>query len=313
MISKITDFKNSLNSDEIILYINTTGINQSKNHIYMVNILDGSDNKLKQYLSLENSTEDELIEFIFKEISNKKIISFNGKNYDLNFLNKKGFALNLNKKLESYIDIYLFIKRYTYFKEKTKSLDNLFYTLSNKKDIKKSDSKIIINEYKKLKDLDKGSLDYENLMDILFDFGKNGIIKRYFIYNYLLDYLNKRSKSVNILDEKFKYYIYNYKFNKDFLNISIRFLNSSSVPSMDILTRYSHIYSDNDSLNIKFNIVEGNLSLDDYGICIYTDLKSDNLENPFVNLKDNLIPISINDNFLLNNLEEIIYKTLINI
>lgn len=278
MISKITDFKNSLNSDEIILYINTTGINQNKNHIYMVNILDGADNKLKQYLSLDNSDENELINFIFKEIYNKKIISFNGKNYDLNFLNKKGFALNLDNKLESYIDIYLFIKNYIYFKEKTKSLDNLFYNLSKDKDIKKFDSKIIIKEYKKLKDLDINSLDYENIRNILFDFGKNGIIKRQFIYDYLLNDLNKRSKSINILDVNFKYYIYNYKFHKDFLNVNIRFLNNSSVPSMDILTRYSHIYSDNDSLNIKFNILEGNLSLDDYGICIYTDLKSKDIE-----------------------------------
>lgn len=313
MITKITDFKNSLNSNEIIIYINTTGINQNKNHIYMVNILDGSDNKLKQYLSINNETESELIKFIFENTIDKKIISFNGKNYDLNFLNKKAFNLNLNKRLENYFDIFLFLKNYIYLKEKPKNIDGLYNTLNPDKETKKVDTKKLKEKYKKLDKLKVNSLDYKNILEELFSFGKDGIIKRYFLLNYLIDNQKTNSKTIYLFDEKFSYYIYNYKFFKDFLKVSLKSLDNMPLTNIDIINKYHHIYTKDNELIIKFNILKDKLSLKDYGICIYSNLKIDNLIAPIKNLKDNLILISINDKFIIENLEKTVYSALINI
>ncbi|HHX67470.1 MAG TPA: hypothetical protein GX708_05360, partial [Gallicola sp.] len=123
------EFINNLKKDEIVLSINTTGINRKKNKIFLINLITG-ENQIIQYFIDENSKED-LEEFI-NIIDNRKLITFNGESFDLPFLKELLKKNSLDLIYRSSFDTYLFLKKYNFNPLNSYSIKNVYTNLSSK-------------------------------------------------------------------------------------------------------------------------------------------------------------------------------------
>lgn len=303
MILKTTQYKNNLKNNEILLYINTTGINQNSNHIFLVNILDGKSNRIYQFLSENNKDEEHTIKNILPYIKGKNIISYNGKSFDINFINKKIIQYNIDSiPIKSFCDIYVFLKDFPYIDINSKKIDNVYNHFFKKNNFNHLSNKEFIQLYKSL----NINTDVKN---ILFKQSMDNLIKRYMIFNSINNIILHNTKSIDIYGNLIRYYLYKIKFEKNYIIIQINIIDYDNLFEIDFIDKNSHIYSKNGFIFIKKSIVNGFLSQKDIGICVI-DHYDKNYYNPFTNLKKDLIPIIINEDTILKNIEQLIYSNL---
>ena len=81
----------NLKDDEIILDIETTGLDSSIDSLVLLGIIEKNNNKayIYQYFAIDDSEEQRLLEIYKRKISEKKIITYNGDTFDIPFLNNR--------------------------------------------------------------------------------------------------------------------------------------------------------------------------------------------------------------------------------
>lgn len=104
-------FPENLNKDEIILDIETTGLDSTRDQLVLLGFITYENDKcyIIQYFAEDNSEERRLLEIYLNMIENKKVITYNGDKFDIPFLNMR---LDHNKLLPVFpetLDIYKLI------------------------------------------------------------------------------------------------------------------------------------------------------------------------------------------------------------
>lgn len=104
-------FPENLNKNEIILDIETTGLDSTRDQLVLLGFIAYENDKcyIIQYFAEDNSEERRLLEIYLKMIENKKVITYNGDKFDIPFLNMR---LDYNKLFPVFpetLDIYKLI------------------------------------------------------------------------------------------------------------------------------------------------------------------------------------------------------------
>lgn len=104
-------FPENLNKNEIILDIETTGLDSTRDQLVLLGFITYENDKcyIIQYFAEDNGEERRLLEIYLKMIENKKVITYNGDKFDIPFLNMR---LDYNKLFPVYpetLDIYKLI------------------------------------------------------------------------------------------------------------------------------------------------------------------------------------------------------------
>lgn len=81
----------NLKEDEIILDIETTGLDSSIDRLVLLGIIEKIDGKayIYQYFAQDDSEEQRLLEIYKRKISEKNVITYNGDTFDIPFLNNR--------------------------------------------------------------------------------------------------------------------------------------------------------------------------------------------------------------------------------
>lgn len=81
----------NLKDDEIILDIETTGLDSSIDSLVLLGIIEKNNNGayIYQYFAIDDSEEQRLLEIYKRKISDKKVITYNGDTFDIPFLNNR--------------------------------------------------------------------------------------------------------------------------------------------------------------------------------------------------------------------------------
>lgn len=104
-------FPENLNKNEIILDIETTGLDSTRDQLVLLGFIIYENDKcyIIQYFAEDNGEERRLLEIYLKMIENKKVITYNGDKFDIPFLNMR---LDYNKLFPVFpetLDIYKLI------------------------------------------------------------------------------------------------------------------------------------------------------------------------------------------------------------
>lgn len=297
-----TKFTNNLKKDEIVLSINSTGINRKNNKIFLINLITDK-NQIIQYFIDENSKYD-LKEFI-NITSNKKLITFNGESFDLPFLKELLKNNSLDLICKDNFDIYLFLKKYNFNPLSSYSIKNVYTNLCNK-DYNLGNIKDNIKLYKSYLE----NKDSDSLENLLYE-GRLSVIYRYEILNSLMDNLVDDEIYFDIYDLNFKVAPFNFKISKNILNISLYNLQENTF-ELEFNSKYYSISSSKDLLNLKFKVLAGLIDAKTNATCvIYPDVF--NIKNIYPNIKENLIPIFIDGKYNVDLIKNIIIDSLKNI
>lgn len=215
---------NSDFEDYLLFDIETTGLNRSKNFMYMFGVCEKKKDELifSQYYIENEDYERELILKINEILKHKKIISYNGDRFDFPFIRKKASKYEIELENFNNIDIYREFQKLNFFlNEPSLKAINLGKRLGldvhdhvNQEEMPK-----IFKMYQKLKDKELlAKLIYHNYIDlkvlshiyeykraildnVLFIKNKNfsGKIKNIYIQkNYLIIRLeNSNNKNIN--------------------------------------------------------------------------------------------------------------------
>ncbi len=301
------NFINNIFEDSAYIDIETTGLSSAINSIISLTILlkEEKNNTIYQLFSSSDEEEKELIKFFVDLIKLKKfIITYNGKSFDLTFLNSKINKYSIEFDLNTLISIDLY-KDMKSIKEKI-NIDNIrlktvesFFGIIRNDELSGKDIIKLYDSYKIHKKKEHMDLilthNYEDVLylPIIFD----NILMSYdrlLTSNYLglLKINNKNitinNKVIKIQSTNITDYNLDYVCNKSTYKLVYKKYNTTT--KIDLFTSY---YSDN----------RGN-----YIIYIPNDelyLQSFNTIN---NLRPNIIPLVINDSILYENLYLIIEK-----
>lgn len=114
MISKkIKISGEKINKNDLVLDIETTGLDFKRDKLVLLGLVKDEKDEvyIYQYFAENDNEEIRLLEIFLREIKGKKLITFNGENFDIPFLNSRLLAHKLMPVfLEYTLDIYKIIK-----------------------------------------------------------------------------------------------------------------------------------------------------------------------------------------------------------
>lgn len=98
----------NLNTNEIILDIETTGLDASIDQLVLLGIIEYEDDNcyIKQYFAEDDNEEIKLLNVYLKHVVDKKIITYNGDKFDIPFLNIRLMQNKLDPIFPEAIDIF---------------------------------------------------------------------------------------------------------------------------------------------------------------------------------------------------------------
>lgn len=298
------------NTNICFLDIETTGFSRKRNIIYLVGVLYRENNYwyVKQFFANNISKEKELIIKLGNFLKTfDTIVTYNGDNFDINFLNHKfkqyELEYSLNDKCS--FDIYRIIRKESLFL----NLDSLkLESIEEFVGIKREDTlsgKDCIDSYylylntnnKKYKDL----ILQHNYEDLIY---LPDILK-------VIDIIKKRKTITISIGEKItEIRIKDMIINKDVLEVKCFFPSSTNEPIIIYEKNYIlNIDPDNNSLLVKIELKEGLLSTRE--TCYYTDISHTPYGNSIedmsqFNLPKHIIPVKIDNKFQIENIKSII-------
>ena len=97
-----------MNENQLILNIETTGIDPHKNHIYLINIF--TNDRHYNFYSINNESEEKIIKSAYKIIHDKQIICFS--EFDIKFINAKIIKYTEFDAVNNYIYLQKLIRNY---------------------------------------------------------------------------------------------------------------------------------------------------------------------------------------------------------
>ena len=119
---------NNLNRDEIVLDIETTGLDASLDQLVVLGLITFENNKcyIIQYFAEDDKEEIRLLSLYLKHIENKRIITYNGDKFDIPFLNYRLMEHKLNPIFANAYDIYKVISKHRkYFEFESMKLTDI--------------------------------------------------------------------------------------------------------------------------------------------------------------------------------------------
>lgn len=270
--------------DYILFDIETTGLNRTKDFMYMFGICEKKDKNLiySQYYIEDEAEEKELILKVNELLNTKKVISYNGDRFDFPFIRKKMGKYNISKVDFENIDIYRQLQKLNFFlDEPSLKAINLGKRLGfdvhdhvNQQEMPK-----IFKMYQELKDKEMLSkLIYHNYIDLqvlsyIYEYKESilnkiltinnkkftGILKTIYIQK---NYLITRLSNLKNIDINFHQSNYSIMSNKDEIKISLELedgLIENNIKAKVFKSKYENkIFRESQNLTENFILITKN-------------------------------------------------------
>ena len=278
--------------DYILFDIETTGLNRTKDFMYMFGICEKKGKNLiySQYYIEDESEEKELILKVNELLNTKKVISYNGDRFDFPFIRKKMEKYNISKVDFENIDIYRQLQKLNFFlDEPSLKAINLGKRLGfdvhdhvNQQEMPK-----IFKMYQELKDKEMLSkLIYHNYIDLQ-------VLS--YIYEYKESILNK---ILTINNKKFTGILKTIYIQKNYL--ITRFSNPKNIDINFHQNNYSITSNKNEikiSLELEDGLIENNIKAK-----VFKSKYENKIFRESQNLTENFILITKNNKIIKENL-----------
>lgn len=252
IITKEVDLSLNINEQTIVLDIETTGLSKNNNHIILIGFLFKKNKKIfiTQIFCNKKNEEKELIKEFLRLISNyKNIITYNGKRFDLPFIDakilkyfKKSLIYNFNH--IDLLDFFRVLKKPLNLDSlKLKSIEKL-YAINRDDLISGKESVLLYNNYLISKD--------ERLKEFILLHNFEDILYLSKIESQKFDILKNKNFYFELTFNDKNYYLIlnNYKFLKNKLKINLKSLNKN-IPNLKLYYENINIINKDDSLKIE--------------------------------------------------------------
>ncbi len=281
----------NINKDEIILDIETTGLDSTMDNLVLLGLIRFEKNKcyILQYFAQDNSEEKRLLEIYLKEIKNKKVITYNGDKFDIPFLNARLDKYKLLTIFPESIDIYKIIS------SKRKFFDFKSMKLT---DIEKYIG-IYRNDPSRYKVISKLSEDVKkrNKPKPIMVHNENDLISTEKLAN-IEDYFDKKL-SINLKDNRLT--LKSVRINNDIGNIEL--ISSNNIKESYFTSNFYELIADNKSIEINLQLIYGSFDKENAGYVFLNTFELTN--NSDMKVDPNLL--IIRENYIYN------YKNILNL
>lgn len=275
-----------MNENQLILNIETTGIDPHKNHIYLINIF--TNDRYYNFYSINNESEEKIIKSAYKIIQDKQIICFS--EFDIKFINAKIIKYTEFDAVNNYIYLQKLIRNY---------YKNSFTSLKAK-DLAAKLFDINIDEKSKSVKTYKRFSKSKHISDELIEFAKTSLAFKLKLYEYMIQYFEKNFDTFEICSTNIKYLLYSIKKIKN--NLEIILITDNKI-EIDAMYESTQVQSQDMFLTLSLSLHEGYIDKD-FVECIMTSMKNN------YNLVSNYYPLVINDEFIYENIKELVKYTL---
>ena len=275
-----------MNENQAIINIETTGIDPHKNHIYLINIF--TNDRYYNFYSKNNESEEKIIKSAYKTLQNKQIISFS--EFDVKFINTKIIKYTEFDIINNCIYLQKLIKNYyknSFTSLKAKDLASKLF------DINIDDKLKSVKLYKKISKTNR-------ISDELIEFSKTSMNFKIKLYNYMRKFFEKNCDTFEVYSNFVRYLLYDIKKVKNNLEISLITDNKMEI---DAMYESTQIKSQGMFITLCLSLHEGYIE-DDFVECSMTSM-----ENNY-NLINNYYPLVINEEFIYDNIKELVKYTL---
>ena len=275
-----------MNDNQLILNIETTGIDPHKNHIYLINIF--TNDRHYNFYSINNESEEKIIKSAYKIIQGKQIICFS--EFDIKFINAKIIKYTEFDAVNNYIYLQKLIRNY---------YKNSFTSLKAK-DLAAKLFDINIDEKSKSVKTYKRFSKSNHISDELIEFAKTSLAFKLKLYEYMIQYFEKNCDTFEICSTNIRYLLYSIKKIKN--NLEIILITDNKI-EIDAMYESTQVQSQDMFLTLSLSLHEGYIDKD-FVECIMTSMKNN------YNLVSNYYPLVINDEFIYENIKELVKYTL---
>ena len=275
-----------MNENQAIINIETTGINPHKNHIYLINIF--TNDRYYNFYSKNNETEEKIINSAYKIIQYKQIIWFS--DFDVKFINTKIIKYTEFDVINNCIYLQKLIRNYY----------NSKFTSLKAKDLSSKLFNINLDDKSKSVKLYKKFSKSNRISDELIEFAKRSMSFKIKLYNYMIKFFEENCDTFYLYSNFVRYLLYDIKKVKNNLEISLITDNKMEI---DAMYESTQIKSHGMFMTLSLSLHEGYIE-DDFVECAMTSM-----ENNY-NLINNYYPLVINDEFIYDNIKELVKYTL---
>ena len=275
-----------MNENQAIINIETTGIDPHKNHIYLINIF--TNDRYYNFYSKNNESEEKIIKSAYKTLQNKQIISFS--EFDVKFINTKIIKYTEFDIINNCIYLQKLIKNYyknSFTSLKAKDLASKLF------DINIDDKSKSVKLYKKISKSNR-------ISDELIEFSKTSMNFKIKLYNYTRKFFEENCATFDVYSNFVRYLLYDVKKIKNNLEISLITDNKMEIDAMHESTQ---IKSQGMFITICLSLHEGYIE-DDFVECTMTSMDNN------YNLINNYYPLVVNEEFIYDNIKELVKYTL---
>ena len=272
--------------NQAIINIETTGIDPHKNHIYLINIF--TNDRYYNFYSKNNESEEKIIKSAYKILQNKQIISFS--EFDVKFINTKIIKYTEFDIINNCIYLQKLIKNYyknSFTSLKAKDLASKLF------DIKIDDKSKSVKLYKKISKSNR-------ISDELIEFSKTSMNFKIKLYNYMRKFFEENCDTFEVYSNFVRYLLYDIKKIKNNLEISLITDNKMEI---DAMYESTQIKSQGMFITLCLSLHEGYIE-DDFVECTMTSMDNN------YNLINNYYPLVINEEFIYDNIKELVKYTL---
>ena len=275
-----------MNENQLILNIETTGIDPHKNHIYLINIF--TNDRHYNFYSIKNESEEKIIKSAYQIIQDKQIICFS--EFDIKFINAKIIKYTEFDAVNNYIYLQKLIRNYyknSFTSLKAKDLAAKLF------DINIDDKSKSVKTYKRFSKSN-------HISDELIEFAKTSLAFKLKLYEYMIQYFEKNCDTFEICSTNIRYLLYSIKKIKN--NLEIILITDNKI-EIDAMYESTQVQSQDMFLTLSLSLHEGYIDKD-FVECIMTSMKNN------YNLVSNYYPLVINDEFIYENIKELVKYTL---
>lgn len=275
-----------MNENQAIINIETTGIDPHKNHIYLINIF--TNDRYYNFYSKNNESEEKIIKSAYKILQNKQIIGFS--EFDIKFINTKIIKYTEFDIINNCIYLQKLIKNYyknSFTSLKAKDLAAKLF------DINIDDKSKSVKLYKKISKSNR-------ISDELIEFSKTSMNFNIKLYNYMIKFFEENCDTFYLYSNFVRYLLYDVKKVKNNLEISLITDNKMEI---DAMYESTQIKSQGMFITLCLSLHQGYIK-DDFVECTMTSMDNN------YNLINNYYPLVINEEFIYDNIKELVKYTL---
>ena len=275
-----------MNENQAIINIETTGIDPHKNHIYLINIF--TNDRYYKFYSKNNETEEKIIKSAYKILQNKQIISFS--EFDIKFINTKLIIYTEFDVINNCVYLQKLIRNYYNSQLSSLKAKDLAAKLF---DINIDDKSKSVNLYKKISKSNR-------ISDELIEFSKTSMNFKIKLYNYMKKFFEENCDTFEVYSNFVRYLLYDIKKIKNNLKISLITDNKMEI---DAMYESTQIKSQGMFITLYLSLHEGYIE-DDFVECTMTSMDNN------YNLINNYYPLVVNEEFIYDNIKELVKYTL---